>query len=214
MTTRSVLFARLGLAVAAAMPLAGCISFGAKPPPSLLTLTPSAAIAVGQEQSSAGGRSITVQVPAVPASIASARVPVQATPTTIAYIKNALWAEPPARLFARLLSDTLTARSGLVVLSGAQSIGDPGALLGGELRQFGVDAVSQSAVVTFDASLSRAGETTVEKRRFEARVPVAAIDAATVGSALNDAANQVSLQVAEWAGGAVAAAPVQATPHR
>ena len=213
MTIRSGSLA-LSLAVAAALPLAGCISFGAKPPPSLLTLTPATVVTVGQEQSSAGSRSITVQVPSTPASIASARVPVQATPTTIAYIKDALWAEPPARLFARLVSDTLTARSGLVVLSGAQSISDPGALLGGELRAFGVDAASQSAVVTFDASLTRAGETTVEKRRFEARVPVAAIDAANAGTALNDGANQVAAQLAEWVGSAVAATPTAAPARR
>jgi cholesterol transport system auxiliary component len=40
----------------------------------------------------------------------------------------------------------------------------------------------------------------VEKRRFEARVPVSAIDAASAGAALNDAANQVAVEVADWVG--------------
>jgi len=186
------------LLLAAALPLAGCISFGAKPPPSLLTLDATSAPAVGADQNSAKTRSITIQVPATPTAIAGGRVPVQATPTTIAYVKDALWAEPPARLFARLLSDTVSARSNMVVLSTVQSIGDPSATLAGELRRFGLDATTREAVVTYDASLVRAGKETVEKRRFEARVPVTAIDAATAGPVISQAANQVAVEVATW----------------
>ena len=183
----------------AVLPLAGCISFGAKPPPSLLTLSSAAPIPVGAAQSSAGARSIVVQVPSTPAALATARVPVMETATSITYLRNAAWSEPPARLFARLLADTLTSRGGLVVLSSVQSLRDPSATLGGELRTFGVDQGSSNAVVTFDAALVRAGGTAVEKRRFEARVPVAAIDGPSAGTALNDAANQVAGQVADWA---------------
>lgn len=186
------------LLLAAALPLAGCISFGAKPPPSLLTLDATSAPAVGADQNSAKARSITIQVPSTPTAIAGGRVPVQATPTTIAYVKDALWAEPPARLFARLLSDTVSARSNMVVLSTVQSIADPSATLAGELRRFGLDATTREAVVTYDASLTRAGKETVEKRRFEARVPVTAIDAASAGPAISQAANQVAVEVAAW----------------
>lgn len=190
------------LIVAAALPLAACISFGAKPPPSLLTLEAASAPAVGAEQNSAKARSITIQVPSTPTSIAGARVPVQATPTTIAYVEDAQWTEPPARLFARLLSDTVTARSRMVVLSPVQSLADPSATLTGELRRFGLDATTREAVVTYDAALTRAGAETVEKRRFEARVPVTAIDAANAGTTLSQAANQVAVEVADWVGAA------------
>jgi cholesterol transport system auxiliary component len=186
------------LLLAAALPLAGCISFGAKPPPSLLTLDATSAPAVGADQNSAKARSITIQVPATPTAIAGGRVPVQATPTTIAYVKDAQWAEPPARLFARLLADTVSARSNMVVLSTVQSIGDPSATLAGDLRRFGLDASTREAVVTYDGALTRAGKETVEKRRFEARVPVSAIDAANAGSAISQAANQVAGEVAAW----------------
>jgi cholesterol transport system auxiliary component len=186
------------LYLAALLPLAGCISFGAKPPPSLLTLTTAAPIAVGQAQSSASARAIVVAVPTTPAALAALRVPVQTTPTEIAYVENAQWVEPPARLFARLLADTLTA-GGTVVLTGVQSVDSPAGNLRGELRAFGFDATARTAVVTFDALLTRGGGTTVEKRRFEASVPVATIDATTAGTALNDAANQVAAQVAGWA---------------
>lgn len=182
------------------LPLAGCISFAAKPPPSLLTLSEDAAVPVGQDQTTGTAKSVTIQVPSVPQSLATARVPVQASPTSIAYVKNALWAEPPARLFARLLSDTMTARTGRVVLSGAQSTIDPGARLGGELRSFGLDSTTQQAVVIFDASLIRVNSTAIEKRRFEARVPVSAIDATSAAPAISQAANQVAAQVADWLG--------------
>ena len=191
--------ALLALSLTAA--LSGCISFGPKPPPSLLTLQAAAGPAVGASQNSAEQRSIVVLVPTVPAALATQRIPVQATATSLAYIKDAQWAEPPARLFARLVADTVTARAGMVVLSGVQSLSDPSATLGGELRMFGADAGANSAVVTYDATLIRPNQTRVEKRRFEARVPVAAIDAGTVGPALNDAANQVAAQVADWVKG-------------
>ncbi len=191
-------FANKLLIVAALMPLAGCIRFGAAPPPSLLTIAPQAQPAVGTMQNSATGRTIVVEVPAVPQSIAGTRVPVQATDTSIAYVKNAQWAEPPARLFARLLSDTLTVRAKMVVLSTAQSFDAPTASLGGELRTFGVDAAQRQAVVIYDASFTPAGKTNVEKQRFEARAPVSAIDAPQSGAALSQAANQVAQQVADW----------------
>lgn len=184
----------------AVLPLAGCISFGADAPDSLLSLTAAEQVAVGEAQSTAGARTITIQVPSVPQALANNRVPVQASATDIAYVKDAQWIEPPARQFARLLSDTVAARSGRVVLSSAQSFVDSGARLAGELRNFGVEAASSSVVVTYDAALVRDEGAGVEKRRFEARVPVSAIEAGPVGVALNQAANQVARDVADWVG--------------
>ena len=184
----------------AALPLAGCVSFAAKPPPSLLDLTAAEQVKPGQEQDASSAKTVTISVPVVPQALSTARVPVQATPTSVAYVKDALWVEAPQRLFARLLSDTIAARAGRVVLGAAQAFGDPGARIGGELRNFGIDAASSSAVVTFDAALVRGEGGKVEKQRFEARVPVARIDAASVGQALNKGANQVAAEVADWIG--------------
>ena len=182
------------------LPLAGCISFGPKTPDTLLSLTSTEQVPVGQAQSSAAARTVTIQVPSVPQALANNRVPVQATATDLAYVKDAQWVEPPARQFARLLSDTVSARTGRVVLSGAQSLADPGARLSGELRMFGVDAASSSAVVTYDAALVRDEGGALEKRRFEARVPVSAIEPASVATALNQAANVIAAEVADWIG--------------
>jgi cholesterol transport system auxiliary component len=190
----------LPIALVAALPLAGCISFGATPPDTLLTLTSTAALPIGQMQNSATAKSIVIVVPVTPQSLATTRVPVQTTATSIAYVKEAQWSEPPARLFARLLSDTTTVRTGRVVLSQVQAVTEANDQLGGELRNFGLDAEARTAIVTFDAALMRSGATGTEKRRFEARVPVTAIDAASAGPAINQAANQVAQQVADWVG--------------
>ena len=184
------------LAAAAALALSGCISFGSEPPERLLSLTPAETIAPGAGQSIAPGQAITVLWPSVPADLATNRVPVQATPTSLAYVKNAQWTEPPNRLFARLLGEVIEARTGRPVLSGRQFAVDPGERVTGQLLKFGVDAASQSAVVTFDAVAARG--TDVRTRRFEARVPVAEIEAQAVGAALNQAANQVAAEVADW----------------
>lgn len=186
------------LAILLTLPLAACIRFGAEPPPSLLTLNPSAQVPVGAPKQSANGRTVTIRIPVTPQEVAVTRVPVRSSETSVAYVKDAEWVEPPARLFARLLSDTVTARSDYVVLSSMQANVDPGATLTGELRSFGLDAASREAVVTYDASLLRSGATSFDKRRFEARVPVNAIDATNASAGLNQAANQVATEVADW----------------
>ncbi len=188
------------LAPTAALALGGCISLGAKPPKSLLTLTSATSVPVGQPQSSAKAETITIAVPWVPQELATGRIPVHSGTVAVAYVKDAQWVEQPSRLFARMLADTVTARTGRVVLSNRQSQIDPGAQLTGELRRFGVDAETSEAVVTFDAALMRGPEAVFEKQRFEARVKVARIDATSVGAALGTAANQVAVQIADWVG--------------
>lgn len=189
------------LVAALAVPLAlsGCISLAPKPPKLLLTLTPTATPAPGMAQNSATTPTITVMVPVIPQSLATARIPVQ-TGQAIAYLTDVYWVEPPQRLFARLMADTITAQTGRVVLSSAQSFADPGARLSGELRTFGIDGTTSEAVVTYDAALTRGDATKIEKRRFEARVPLATINATTAGPALDQAANSVAAQVAAWVG--------------
>jgi cholesterol transport system auxiliary component len=188
------------LAPLLAVPLSACISFAPKPPPSLLTLTSAAALTVGETQKSNAAGTITIGVPAVSQELSSNHVPVRSGGTAVAYVKDAQWVEPPSRLFARLLADTVTARTGRVVLSFRQSQMDPGAQLTGELRGFGIDETTGEAVVTYDAALLRGSDPVFEKRRFEVRVAVAKIDSDTVGPALNEAANKVAAEVADWVG--------------
>lgn len=192
--------ARAWLVLGVAAPLAACINLTPRPPAMLLTLQSAEALAPGAVQSSGKARSITLRVPNVPAALAGPRIPVQSGANAIAYVKGAVWAEPPGRLFARLLIDTLGARAGRIVLSFDQSFADPGAHLSGELRRFDIDADRHEAVVIYDATLMRDGARDFERRRFEARAPVSAIDPERSAAALNRAANMVAAQVADWVG--------------
>lgn len=189
---------RILLASAALAALSGCISIGADPPDALLTLTPSTAVPSDRVARAAAGEAITILPPSLPAALTTTRVPVQVTPTQIAYVKDAQWVDQPNRMFQRLLSETVQAKGGRTVLDPRQFAFDPGLRLSGQLLQFGVDAARSEAVVVFEAALLRGGA--LETRRFEARAPVAEIAAAPVGEALNEAANRVAADVAGWIG--------------
>lgn len=194
MADKRILAACLG-----ALTLAGCISFGEKPPPSLLTLTSASTVAAGTVRSAAAGNAVTVVVPTVPQALQTLRVPVQATATSIAYIQNAQWVEQPNKLFQHLLSETIAARTGRVVLDARQSTLDPGTRLTGTLQAFGLDAASGQAVVIYDAELARDNGATIETRRFTAQAPASA-HPQSIATALNAGANQVAAQVADWLG--------------
>ena len=185
------------LALAAALAVSGCLSFGAKPPPTLMRLTSDAQLSASSRTAPAG-QAITVVPPTAPAELLTPRVPVRTGATQVAYVKDAQWVEVPTILFARLLSETIAAKNGRVVLDPKQFTFDPGQRLTGTLQAFGLDADRMEAVLVYDAAVSR-GES-VETRRFEARVPVPALDAASAPAALNQAANQVAAEVAAWVG--------------
>ena len=186
------------LAVPLALVLAGC-SFGAKVPATLMRLSADAAPAAAAGRTAPTAEAITVVPPSVAQELRTPRVPVRTGGTSVAYLPNAQWVEAPANLFARLLSETIAARSGRVVLDPKQFTFDPGQRLTGTLHSFGLQADTLEAVVVYDAALAR-GADAVETRRFEARVPVAAVDAASAPDALNRAANQVAAEVAAWVG--------------
>ncbi len=124
------------------------------------------------------------------------RVAVQVDGSNVAYVKKALWVERPARLFARLLAETIRAKGRLVLEN------EPGSgssqVLSGRLLAMGYDAASQSAVVRFDAIRTSGGQ--ISTRRFEASQPAGEGEGAVLGPALNRAANDVARQVAEWVG--------------
>ncbi|WP_370189700.1 ABC-type transport auxiliary lipoprotein family protein [Qipengyuania sp.] len=186
-------------ALAPALLLGGCLSLGGEVPDSLLTLTPATTAPAGTGASGAQNSALVLTEFEVPKALDVTRVPVQVTDTEIAYLKDAVWVERPARLFRRLLAETIRTRSNRVVIDGD----DPGVSanerLQGTLRAFGYDARTREAVVTFDAVRNGSGSAVVT-RRFEARVPVAAPETAFVGPALNQAANDVAAQVAGWIG--------------
>lgn len=181
-----------------ALPLSACISFGAKPPPSLMTITSTAVSAAGPARNVNADDAIAIAVPAAPQAIATTRIPVSVGATAIAYVEKAAWVETPARLFQRVLSETVGARTGKIVLDPKQSALAPARQLSGQLLRFGIDEPTSEAVVVYDAVLSRNAGKTVVTRRFEARSKADSITAGPVGVALNKAANQVAGDVADW----------------
>ena len=185
-------------AAAMALALSACFG-GAKPPPELFTLTAASTRPVETPRTAGPGEAITVVDPTVPQALLTPRVPVYVSPTGIQYVRNAQWVENPGPLFGRLLGETIAARTGRVVLDPRQYTHDPGVRLTGQLQMFGLDPTRMEAVVVYDAAMI-SGATGVTTNRFEARVPVAEISAAAVAPALNQAANQVATDVAEWIG--------------
>jgi cholesterol transport system auxiliary component len=188
---------RLALIAALALPLGGCVSFGAKPPPTLMTLTADAGLAAGTVRSAQDGGPIAILTPTVPATLATLRLPVQDGPVAVAYLKDAQWTEPPSRLFRALLAETIAAKTGRIVAERGQAGPTPGLTLGGRISAFGLNAAAGEVVVRYDATLMRDGALTT--RRFEAKAPAVA-KPGPVASALNRAANQVAGEVADWVG--------------
>ena len=192
---------KLLLALSAALALSGCFG-GGKAPSELLTLTSAQSRPAATPRSAGQGEAITVAVPAVPQALRTNRIPVYVNETTIQYLTDGAWVEQPGALFARLLGDTIAARTGRVVLDPSQYSHDPGTRITGTLIKFGLDPTAMQVVIVYDAAMARGGPTGgVVTNRFEARLPVADATPAVVAPALNQAANQLADQVAAWIGG-------------
>jgi len=182
-----------------ALLLAGCVSLSPDPPESLLTLTPARTAPAGTTVRGEAATALAVIEPDADQRLNVARVPVLTSDSTLAYLQDAVWVEKPARLFQRLLSETIRA-------GGTRLVVDEGGLgytaatkLSGRLLDMGFDAASGSVVVRFDGTLVTP-DGKVQTRRFESRVTGVEPEAAAVGPALNQAANQVAGEVAAWVG--------------
>jgi cholesterol transport system auxiliary component len=187
------------IVAAAALSLAACFG-GKKVPPTLLTLTSAAPLPGAIARTAAAGDALTIDVPVISKELNTTRVPALVGPTAVAYIEGLQWVESPDKLFQDLLQETVTRTTSRVVLDPRQGALDPGVTLSGTLTRFGYDTAGGSVVVRYDGTLASAGGTRVATRRFEASAPADGT-AATVGPALNAAANQVAAQVAAWVGG-------------
>ena len=182
-----------------ALALAGCVSFGPKPPPELLRLSATQPMPAGQSMPLTAGQSVTVLVPIAPAEIANTRVPVRSGSAQLAYLKGAQWADVPTRLFRDLLAETVRIRTGRPTLDARDYHLAPGMRLSGRLQAFGLNAGSMQVDVVYDATLQRDGNR-IETRRFEGHAPATSMHEVAVAQALNTAANDVATQVADWIG--------------
>lgn len=192
---------RIAAAFAFAASVGACsLLGGGKAPPYLFDLTAETAAAVPTARSAAAGETVTIRVPVIPRELRSTRVPVQVNPIVVEYVQDMTWIDTPDRLFQSLVEETVRSTTGRVVLDPNQSALDPGLVVTGELQKFGFDAQQSMVVVQYDGSLATQGGSHVQTRRFTAALPADGT-AATVGPALNQAANQVAREIAAWIGG-------------
>ncbi|HET6524037.1 ABC-type transport auxiliary lipoprotein family protein [Sphingopyxis sp.] len=190
------------IAAVAVATLSGCIGLGGKTPPFLLTLDPEAEPQAGAARTAAEAATLTILIPTAPQKLRTTRIPVQQDDASVSYVKDAQWVEAPSRLFQRLVSETVAARTSRVVLDEGQYLTAPGEQLAGQLMEFGVDARTNEVVVAYQAMLVAAGGKTVTQRRFETREAIGGkVEAKPVGEALTRAANKVAVDVAGWLGG-------------
>ena len=196
--SRVVAPALLALAVGGCS-LGGMLGGGGKAPATLLTLTPEAPPTGEFTRSASAGQAVTIGTPVISKELRTVRIPVRISPTDVQYVTDVQWVDTPDRLFGGLLAETIRRTTNRVVLDPALTGLDPGLIVSGELQSFGYDAAIGQAVVRFDGALSTAGGTRVETRRFEATVPSDG-SAASIGPALNRAANEVAAKVATWVG--------------
>ncbi|MEM6858109.1 MAG: ABC-type transport auxiliary lipoprotein family protein [Pseudomonadota bacterium] len=202
---------RVGLLSAVALGvsagLSSCVSLGVEVPETLLTLTPTTTAPVGASAEAGGeqmAEAIAVLTPEVPAKLDVLRVPVNVSDTEVAYVQEAFWVEKPARLFRRVLGESLRAQAGVTLGEAAPLVLDSddtplraGTFLRGTLSELSYDAETGSVVVRYDAIRSDAKGSAVT-RRFEAREDGIEADVEAIGPALNRAANTVADEVAQW----------------
>lgn len=183
--------------VAACGPL---VQVGApQPPPAALLVTtpaPPAAVPAGTAPIDLA-RAVSIDLPRLPGTLQTLRIPVAVSETEVQYVREASWAELPNRQFQRLLADTIASR-GIAVVDPRVSGRTGGRVLSGQLLAFGVDLRSgrPEVRVRYDATL--AGPDGLRQRRFERSEPVADVRARPVAAALNRAANAVAADVALW----------------
>lgn len=192
----------LCVAFGALVSLSGCVSIGRggdEPPEQLFTLTASAMAPAGASAQGDLATALSVSEPGVPQYLDELRVPVQVNPSAVAYLQDAFWVEKPARLFQRVLTETIRAGGTRLVVGGGDLEYAAQTQLSGELAAMDYDAARRSVVVRYDAVL-RLPDGSLRTRRFESEIIGVAPDALSVGPALNRAANDVAAQVAEWVG--------------
>jgi cholesterol transport system auxiliary component len=197
MKERQMTISKLLLPLPLLVITSACVSLGGKAPPSMLVLTAQKSVAGGTEQTAEAKDTLVVLIPDVPRKLDTNRLPVQVNDSNIAYIKDAIWADKPARLMQMLLMETIAASNNRLVLNEVNAGNKTEDYLAGTLLEFGIDEASKEAVVVYDAVRLQNGKA-VEKKRFEARQGLFEITAATAGSALNTAANSIASDVAAW----------------
>lgn len=198
MSKQATPFKSILIGIGACLAVSGCVSFGNKSEATaLLTLTANASVADGTSRSGERKDALVVLLPETPRKLDTARIPVQVDASSVAYLKGAVWADKPAKLWQELLAETIAARTNRLVLNNFDAGGKEQSQLSGVLMEFGIDAATNEVVIIFDA-VKHMDSKSVEKKRFAIRRSVPAIEAKAAGDALNEASNQLADEVTDW----------------
>jgi cholesterol transport system auxiliary component len=198
MSKQATPFKNILIGMGVCLVLSGCVSFGNKSEATaLLTLTANSSVADGSSRGGERKDALVVLLPETPRKLDTARIPVQVDASSVAYLKDAVWADKPARLWQELLAETIAARTNRLVLNNFDAGGKEQSQLSGVLMEFGIDAATNEVVIIFDA-VKNMDSKSVEKKRFAIRKSVPAIEAKAAGEALNEAANQLADEVTDW----------------
>ena len=190
---------RAATALALAGTLGGCLHFGGKAPDQLYTFTAARQAPAGAASSGTATSALAVLEPGTGQRLNVTRIPVQVDPATVAYIPDATWVEKPSRLFQRLVSETIRARGTRLVVGENDLQFAAATKLTGQLADFGYDAASGSVVVRYDAVL-QTPDGQIPHTPVREQVPDIAATGGAVAAALNQAANQIAGEVADWVG--------------
>jgi cholesterol transport system auxiliary component len=189
------------MAVALTLPLAGCISFGEKPPTHFLSLSADAQRPAGQNMMAQDKNAVSVAVPVTVAALRNQHVAVVTQDNAVAYLPKAMWADIPPNLFRNVLAETIEAKTGRFVPDVRNASITPDTRLAGTLSAFQLIGGQNKVIVIYDATLAKSGSDQISTRRFEAIVPTASEQPDSVGAALNRASNSIATDVAAWIGG-------------
>jgi cholesterol transport system auxiliary component len=147
-------------------------------------------------------RTVVVEAPLPAASLRTLRIPVVTGDTSLAWLKDAQWLEPPARQFQGLLLDMLSAQPGLAALDARLHSGPAQLRLAGSLDSLGVDVRNPArpvARVRYTAVLSGARGVLVATAPFDAARPVDPASPESVVRGLSEAAQEAARAAALWA---------------
>ncbi|KMO17188.1 ABC-type transport auxiliary lipoprotein family protein [Methylobacterium indicum] len=193
-TVRALGARRSGPVLAALLALAvGACGSGAVPTTFDLTALPGAA------RSGAARRSIVVAEPVGLQPFEADRIIVREPGGAVSYLGGGQWADRLPRLVQTRVIQSLENANRL------KSVSRPGdkvaadTVLITELRAFDIDAGRREAVVDLSAKLlQESSGTVVAAKVFQARVPVAEVNAAVAANGLDRALSQVLADMVRW----------------
>lgn len=173
--------------------LAGC---GGGPAPATFDL--SAARDFGRI---GGGGQLAVTEPVALMPLNSERIIVRQG-GSVSFVGGGQWSDKLPALVQSRLIQTFENGNRIASVGRPSTLANAGSMLASELRAFEIDATRNVAVVEITARIVQASGPVSAARIFRAEVPVnGAINAGTASQALDQAMQQVMVQIVRWASG-------------